>query len=177
MPAPSPSGSTGSAAGMGGRAAPAATGRLVAIELDPDSLGSGGTVIDGERAAAIRDLLEGNTFLPAGRAGAFRLRLAILDNKLVLDVAEAGGGPSVRHILSLAPLARVIKDYFLICDSYEAALRSAPAARIEAIDMGRRGVHNEGAETLRDRLRGKIDVDFETARRLFTLVCALRLKT
>lgn len=161
---------------MGRRTAPAATGRLVAIELDPDSLGSAGTFIDGERTAAIRDLLEGNTFRPAGHAGAFRLRLSIVDGKLVLDVADSGGAAVIRHVLSLTPLARVIKDYFMICDSYQAALPSAPAARIEAIDMGRRGVHNEGAETLRDRLKGKIEVDFETARRLFTLLCVLHIR-
>jgi len=92
----------------------------------------------------------------------------------VLDVAEAGGGAVARHILSFTPLARVVKDYFLICESYREALRSTSASRIEAIDMGRRGIHNEGAETLIARLDGKIEMDFATARRLFTLVCALR---
>ena len=151
------------------------TGRLVAVELDAGSLRPASGITEGDRAAAIRDLLDRNTFVPGGRAGSFRLRLSIVDRKLALDVADSAGQPVVRHVLSLTPLARVIKDYFLICDSYAAALATAPA-RIEAIDMGRRGVHNEGAEALRERLRGKIEVDFETARRLFTLVCALRPK-
>ena len=111
---------------------------------------------------------------PAGAGGAFSLRLSIADKKLVLDVADDAGAPVVRHILSLTPLARVVKDYFLVCESYYAAVRTTSPSRIEAIDMGRRGLHNEGAEVLRDRLSGKIDMDFETARRLFTLVCALR---
>ena len=155
---------------------PADSGHLVAVELDPDSLASGDTFLDSERAAAIHALLEANSFLPAGRTGTFRLRLSVVDNKLVLDVADAKRAPIARHILSLTPLTRVIKDYFLICESYNAAVDAAPASRIEAIDMGRRGVHNEGAETLRERLKGKIEIDFETARRLFTLVCALRWK-
>ena len=161
---------------MGRAVSPTANGRLVAVELDPDSLASAGSFIDSERAAAIHDLLEANSFFPAGRSGAFRLRLSVVDKKLVLDVADEDRAPIVRHILSLTPLSRMIKDYFLICESHHDALRTAPASRIEAIDMGRRGVHNEGAETLRERLKGKIEVDFETARRLFTLVCALRWK-
>jgi uncharacterized protein (UPF0262 family) len=149
--------------------------RLVAVEIDPRSLAAAEDLVDAERRAAIRDLLADNRFRPVGRpGGSFSLRLSVADRKLVLDVAEAGGGAVARHILSFTPLARVVKDYFLICESYREALRSTSASRIEAIDMGRRGIHNEGAETLIARLDGKIEMDFATARRLFTLVCALR---
>ena len=127
-----------------------------------------------ERETAIRDLLADNSFEPAGRAaGRFRLRLSVREDKLVLDVEDAEATPVIRHVLSLRPLERVVKDYFLICESHAQALRSGHRDRIEAIDLGRRGIHNEGAETLRERLAGKIDIDFQTARRLFTLVCAL----
>jgi uncharacterized protein (UPF0262 family) len=152
-------------------------GWLVAVDLDADSLATSRDFIEYERATAIRDLIAENAFLPAGRAaGAFRLALSIRDGKLVLDIADADGRPVARHVLSLSPLKRVIKDYFLICDSYYAAVRNVGPSQIEAIDMGRRGVHNEGATILRDRLKSKIAVDFETARRLFTLVCALAWK-
>ena len=96
------------------------------------------------------------------------------ENRLVLDIADDMDAPVVRHILSLTPLKRVVKDYFLVCESYYDAIRTGAPARIEAIDMGRRGIHNEGAEILAARLSGKVDLDFDTARRLFTLVCALR---
>jgi uncharacterized protein (UPF0262 family) len=149
-------------------------GRLVAVEIDPASLSATQNFIDAERRTAIRDLVADNRFSPGGRGGAYSLRLSIADKKLVLDVMDESGAPVVRHILSLTPLARVIKDYFMVCESYYEAVRIAPPSRIEAIDMGRRGIHNEGAEVLVGRLSGKIDMDFETARRLFTLVCALR---
>lgn len=152
-------------------------GWLISVELDDDSLATSRAYIESERAAAIRDLIADNAFLPAvASGGAFRLRLSIQDGKLALDVADADGEPVVCHILSLSPLRRVIKDYFLICDSYYAALQSPNPSQIEAIDMGRRGVHNEGATILRERLAGKIAIDVETARRLFTLVCALAWK-
>lgn len=149
-------------------------GRLVMVEIDPASLSTAQTFIDAERRTAIRDLVADNRFSPAGRGGAYGLRLSIADRKLVLDVMDEGGAPVVRHVLSLTPLSRVIKDYFMVCESYYEAIHVAPPSRIEAIDMGRRGIHNEGAEVLIGRLSGKIDMDFETARRLFTLVCALR---
>jgi uncharacterized protein (UPF0262 family) len=153
------------------RAAPA--GRLVAVDIDSDLL-SGADFVAHERATAIRDLIADNSFLPAGRdSGSFRLGLSIQDGKLVLDVADAEGAGSIRHILSLSPLRSVVKDYFMICDSYYAAVRGSGPSQIEAIDMGRRGVHNEGARILAERLDAKIRVDFDTARRLFTLVCAL----
>jgi len=152
-------------------------GWLVAVNLDTGSLATSRTFIEFERATAIRDLIADNSFLPAGReGGTFRLRLAILEGKLVLDIADADAMPVARHILSLAPLRRVIKDYFLILDSYYSAVSNARAGQIEAIDMGRRGIHNEGATILQERLEAKVAVDFDTARRLFTLVCALTWK-
>lgn len=155
----------------------APAGWLISVELDADSLATSRDFIEYERATAIRDLIDENAFLPAvGGGGAFRLGLSIRDGKLAFDVSDAGGRPVVCHILSLSPLRRVIKDYFLICDSYYAALQNAGPSQIEAVDMGRRGVHNEGATILRERLSGKIAIDFETARRLFTLVCALAWK-
>ena len=153
------------------------TGRLVAVELDEVSIARSRSYIEHERATAIHDLIADNAFQPVGKSGtAFRLRLSIVEQKLVFDIALADRTPVVRHILSLTPFSRVVKDYFIICDSYYAAIRTAGPAQIEAIDMGRRGIHNEGSTLLRDRLDGKIDVDFETARRLFTLVCALHWK-
>jgi uncharacterized protein (UPF0262 family) len=152
-------------------------GWLAAVDLDAESLATSRTFIAYERATAIRDLIAENSFLPAGQQGGpFRLHLSIRDGKLVLDIAEADGHQIVRHILSLTPLRRVIKDYFMICDSYYNAVRSAGPGQIEAIDMGRRGVHNEGSSILRERLEAKVAVDFDTARRLFTLVCALAWK-
>ncbi len=152
-------------------------GRLVAVDLDEESIESTHSFIEAERAVAIQDLVSDNSFRPVGRGGdAFRLHISVRDSRLVLAVADRHGTPVVTHILSLAPFARVVKDYFLICESYYAAVRAASASQIEAIDMGRRGIHNEGAETLRERLAGKIEVDFNTARRLFTLLCALRWK-
>ena len=153
------------------------TGRLIAVELDEISIARSRAYIEHERATAIHDLISENSFRPVGRPeGTFRLRLSIIDSKLVLDVASPDRTPIIRHILSLTQLSRVVKDYFLICDSYYAAIRTATPSQIEAIDMGRRGIHNEGSTLLRERLNGKIDMDFETARRLFTLVCALHWK-
>ena len=154
-----------------------AHGRLVAVEIDPASLRPVRSFIDDERAAAVRDLIADNVFDPVSGAGeAFRLRLSVADGKLVLDIANAEGAPHARHILSLTPLRRVVKDYFMICEAYNRAAHGEAPVHIEAIDVGRRGLHNEGAEILRERLSGRISVDFPTARRLFTLVCALYWK-
>jgi len=149
-------------------------GRLVSVEIDPASLAAAESYVEAERRSAIRDLLAENRFAPGGAPGAYRLLLSVAENRLVLDVTAADGTPRARHILSLTPLKRVVRDYFLVCESYYEAVRGGAPARIEAIDMGRRGIHNEGAGILADRLAGKIDLDFDTARRLFTLVCALR---
>lgn len=154
-----------------------AGGRLVAIALDERSIARTHAFIEAERAVAIDDILAENSFDPAGHAGGtFRLLLSVRDGKLVFDIRDEAGRPLATHILSMQPFARVVKDYFLICESHVAAVRTGGAARIEAVDMGRRGIHDEGAGILRDRLAGKIGLDHRTARRLFTLLCALRWK-
>ncbi len=146
----------------------------MAVDIDTDLMATARDFVAYEREAAIRDLIADNAFLPAGReGGTFRLGLSIQDAKLVLEVADAAGEGAIRHILSLSPLRSVIKDYFMVCDSYYAAVRDSSPSQIEAIDMGRRGLHNEGARILAERLKAKISMDFDTARRLFTLVCAL----
>lgn len=127
-----------------------------------------------ERAVAIFDLIEENTFEPAGHdGGPYRLYISLVDSKLVFSIKTEDDRDVSTHILSLTPFRRIIKDYFLICESYYEAIRSSTPSQIEAIDMGRRGIHNDGSQTLMDRLSGKIKVDFDTARRLFTLVCVL----
>lgn len=148
--------------------------RLVDVELD-ESIGRSTPDVEHERAVAIFDLIEDNSFQPTGdeNGGPYRLKLSLVDSKLVFSVTRESGEAVVTHILSLTPFRRVVKDYFLICESYYAAIRSATPSHIEAIDMGRRGLHNEGSQTLMDRLAGKIEVDFDTARRIFTLVCVL----
>lgn len=152
-------------------------GRLVAVAIDPASLRPAGTFIDHERTVAIRDLIAENVFDLAVRPGEpYRLLLSVADGKLVLDIAGEDETPLVRHVLSLSPLRRVVKDYFLICEAYNRAVHGSAPVHIEAIDVGRRGLHNEGAEILRDRLEGRVAIDFPTARRLFTLVCALYWK-
>jgi uncharacterized protein (UPF0262 family) len=148
--------------------------RLVKVTLDEASIGRSHPDIEHERAVAIYDLLEANSFAPEGHEGGpYALELTIADNRLVFDVRLEDETPVVAHLLSLTPFKRIIKDYFLICDSYYQAIRTASPAQIEAIDMGRRGLHNEGSELLMERLKGKIDVDFDTARRLFTLIAVL----
>jgi uncharacterized protein (UPF0262 family) len=150
---------------------------LIAVEIDPASLAPARPVAEAERAAGIRDLIAENTFAPAGAGeGAFRLALSLIDGKLALDIAAEDGAPIARHLLSLTPLRRVLKDYHLVCEAYYAAASGEVPMRIEAVDVGRRGLHNEGAEILRERLEGKVSMDFATARRLFTLVSALHRK-
>src|SRR5262249_1706765 len=118
--------------------------------------------------------IEENSFEPIGHPGGpYRLNISLVDSKLVFDIRTEAGGDVVKHILSLTPFRRIVKDYFMICESYYEAIRSATPSKIEAIDMGRRPIHNEGSQTLKDRLNGKINIDFDTARRLFTLVCVL----
>jgi uncharacterized protein (UPF0262 family) len=151
--------------------------RLVAVTLDEHSIGRSGSDVDHERAVAIYDLIEQNSFAPAGHEGGpYALALSISDNRLVFDIRHADGTPIVAHLLSLTPLRRIVKDYFLICDTYYRAIRTSTPSQIEAIDMGRRGLHNEGSELLMERLKEKIDLDFDTARRLFTLICVLHWK-
>ena len=147
--------------------------RLFDVVLD-DSIGRSTLDVEHERAVAIFDLIEENRFEPVGHAGGpYRLQLSLVDSKLVFSISTESGEAVATHILSLTPLRRIIKDYFMICESYYEAIRSSTPSQIEAIDMGRRGIHNEGSEILQDRLKGKILLDFDTSRRLFTLVCVL----
>jgi uncharacterized protein (UPF0262 family) len=153
------------------------TQRIVKIELDEDSAGRRSPEIEQERAIAIFDLVEENTFAPAiEHPGPYHLRLGIEESRLVVDVRDTDDTDLHRFILSLTPFRRIVKDYFEVCDSYYRAIRTASPSQIEAIDMGRRGLHNEGSEILRERLKGKVEIDFNTARRLFTLICALHIR-
>jgi uncharacterized protein (UPF0262 family) len=153
------------------------TQRLVAVELDEESIGTVNADIEHERKVAIYDLLEQNVFAPAGHdSGPYALHLKIDGARLVFDIRTETGDPLVAHLLSLTPLRRIVKDYYMICDSYYAAIRTATPDKIEAIDMGRRGIHNDGSRVLMERLRDKVEIDHDTARRLFTLVCVLHWK-
>jgi uncharacterized protein (UPF0262 family) len=153
------------------------TKRLVAVLLDEDSIGRSNPDIEHERRVAIYDLIEQNSFCPAGHdGGPYALQLGIVENRLVFAVRLADGEPLVAHHLSLTPFRRVVKDYFLMCESYFNAIRTLSPSQIEAIDMGRRGLHNEGSELLLERLKDKISLDFDTARRLFTLITVLHWK-
>ena len=150
--------------------------RLQSVELDAESLAAVSRDQEQERQIAIFDLIEENFFFPEGaEGGPYDLKMGLLENRLVLDVR----GPTYerRHILSLSPFRTLIKDYFMICDSYYQAIRNATPTQIEALDMGRRGLHNEASELLQTRLRGKIETDLDTARRLFTLICALHWRS
>ena len=153
-------------------------GKLIDVELD-ETIGRATPDVEHERNVAIFDLIEENVFNPAGapEGGRFKLKLSLADKRLVFDIRNEAGEPLVAHILSLTPFRKVIKDYFLICDSYYEAIRSSTPQQIEAIDMGRRGIHNDGSTTLMERLKGKIDVDLDTARRLFTLICVLHWRS
>lgn len=148
--------------------------RLIEIRLDDKSIGRAPPDVEHERAVAIYDLIEENCFRPVEAVpGPYRLVLSLVENRLVFDVSTESGEPVVTHILSLTPLRKIVKDYFLICESYYEAIKTSSPSRIEAIDMGRRGIHNDGSKLLQERLEGKIGLDFDTARRLFTLVCVL----
>lgn len=148
--------------------------RLIDVELD-ETIGRSTPDVEHERAVAIFDLIEENSFRPVidEGNGPYKLKLSLAESRLVFAISREDGATVVTHILSLTPFRRIVKDYYMICESYYDAIRSATPSHIEAIDMGRRGLHNEGSQTLLDRLAGKIDIDFDTARRLFTLVCVL----
>lgn len=158
----------------------ASRNRLAEIVLDPASIGRGNANIEHEREVAIYDLLDENSFELEGRdEGPYKLTIGLVDDKLALTVysaAQEQDEPIVAHYLSLTPFKRIMKDYFLVLDSYYQAIRSAQPSRIQAIDMGRRGLHDEGSRVLVERLEGKVKIDFDTARRLFTLVSALHWK-
>ncbi len=148
--------------------------RLIAIVLDETSIGRAPPDIEHERAVAVYDLIEENSFKPVDQPdGPYRLALSLVERRLVFNIRSETEESLVTHILSLTPFRKIVKEYFLICESYYEAIKTGSPNRIEAIDMGRRGVHNEGSRLLMDRLDGKIIVDFDTARRLFTLVCVL----
>ena len=150
---------------------------LVAVTLDENSIGRSSADIEHERAVAIYDLIEQNAFACIGHEGGpYTLHLGMTENRLVFDVRRADGTPVIAHLLSLTPMRRIVKDYFLICDSYYRAIRTATPSQIEAIDMGRRSLHDEGSRVLMERLKRKIEVDFDTARRLFTLITVLHWK-
>ena len=151
--------------------------RLVAVTLDEASIGRSSRDVEHERAVAIYDLIEQNSFAPVGHEGGpYALHLSLTDNRLVFDIRLADGKPVVAHHLSISRFRKIVKDYFLVCDSYYAAIRTATPDRIEAIDMGRRGLHDEGSRILQDAIKSKVTLDFDTARRLFTLICVLHWK-
>lgn len=151
--------------------------RITEVFLDEKDFVARSPDIEHERNVAIFDLIEENHFTPAGSdGGPYHLRLAIKDNRLVFDVRLEDDSEHGQLLLSLSPFRRIVKDYFMVCESYFDAIKNASPSRIEAIDMGRRGLHNEGSEILRERLRDKIEIDFNTARRLFTLICVLHIK-
>ncbi|CAH1655999.1 conserved hypothetical protein [Hyphomicrobiales bacterium] len=150
---------------------------LVGVTLDENSLGRGSPDQEHERAVAIYDLIERNSFtVPEHDGGPYLAHLALVERRLVFEIKQSDGSPVMTHHLSLSPFRRIIKDYELVCESYYAAIRTATPAQIEAIDMGRRGLHDEAAGILAERLANKVEVDFDTARRLFTLIYALHWK-
>jgi uncharacterized protein (UPF0262 family) len=151
--------------------------RLVEVTLDSGSIGRNSADVEHEREVAIFDLLERNSFALESRdGGPYTLHLSLADNRLVFTVGDEDRKPIVHVMLSLSPFRRLVKDYFLMCESYYQAIKTQPPSRIEAIDMGRRGLHDEGSRLLMERLKGKVLVDIATARRLFTLICALHWK-
>ena len=146
--------------------------RLQSVEIDETSLAAASRDVEHERQVAIFDLLEENLFAPEGAAGGpYDLRLSLVEGRLVMDIT--GPDYARRHMLSLSPFRTIVRDYFMICESYYAAIRQSTPSQIEALDMGRRGLHDEGSRLLRERLSGKVETDHDTARRLFTLICAL----
>ena len=153
--------------------------RLIDLVLDESTIGRGNADVEHERAVAIFDLLEENTFWPVGHKldgdhrAEYKLTLAVIEQRLVFAIRLADDSDVATHILSLTPFRRLVKDYYQICESYYEAIRSATPSQIEAIDMARRGIHMEGARVLQERLEGKAVIDIDTARRLFTLICVL----
>jgi uncharacterized protein (UPF0262 family) len=149
--------------------------RIIDIVLDEESVARRSPEVEHERAVALFDLIEENDFALVGTPGPYRLRIGIFEQRLVFDVRDTEDTKLRDIVLSLTPFRKVVKDYFLICESYYAAIKKLSPSQIEALDMGRRGLHNEGSELLRERLDGKIEIDLDTARRLFTLICALHI--
>ncbi len=151
--------------------------RIINIFLDENSLVRRAAHVEHERKVAVYDILEDNHFAPVGdKRGPYTLHLGIEDNRLVFDIRTEGGERLDRFTLPLNSFRKIVKDYFMVCESYFEAIKTAPPSRIEALDMGRRGLHNEGSDIIRDRLEGKVDIDKRTARRLFTLICVLHIR-
>jgi uncharacterized protein (UPF0262 family) len=153
------------------------TQRIVKIDLDERSVVRRNADIEHERAVAIFDLLEENQFAPAaGHEGPFHLQIGLEEGRLMVDIRDTQSRQLDRFAVALQPFRGIMRDYFLICESYYSAIRTASPSKIEAIDIGRRSLHNEGSELLRDQLAGKVDLDLDTARRLFTLICVLHIR-
>jgi uncharacterized protein (UPF0262 family) len=153
------------------------TSRLVNISLDERTVVRRSPDVEHERAVAMFDLLEDNHFALAGdHSGPYCLHLSVQDNRLLFDIRDEAEQPIEVVALPLAPFRRIVKDYFTVCETYFDAIKTASPSKIEAIDMGRRGLHNEGSEILRERLGSRVEVDFDTARRLFTLLCVLHIR-
>jgi len=153
-------------------------GRLIEVRFDSASIARHPNPdIEQERQVAIHDLIDCNSFeLVDGSSGPYRLILGHVNTRLVFDVRNEHGEPLTTHTLSVAPLRRIVRDYFLLCESYYDAVKSAPSSRIEALDISRRGLHDEGSHKVVERLAEKIKVDHNTGRQLFTLICALHWK-
>ncbi len=151
--------------------------KLVGVFLDEQSVVSRSAQVDHERKVAIYDLIEQNSFRPAGNyPGPFNLHLSVEDNRFVFEIRDIDDNKLNRFTQPLSPLRAIIKDYFMICDSYYKAIKISTPLKIEAIDVGRRSMHNEGAQILQERLADKVEIDSETARRLFTLICILHIR-
>ena len=151
--------------------------RLIDIQLDEKSVVRRSPEVEHERAVAIFDLLEENLFAPEGLdGGPYKLQLSIEETRLKFDISDEADAPLKQVSLSLSPFRRLVKDYFTVCETYFEAIKTASPSRIESIDMGRRGLHNEGSDVLRERLDGKVTIDKDTARRLFTLICVLHIR-
>ena len=151
--------------------------RIIRIELDERSVVRRNPDVEHERAVAIFDLLEENSFAPIGEySGPYHLHLGIEENRLVFDIRAEDGAVLGKVLMPLTPFRTVIKDYFTVCETYYDAIKRASPSQIEALDMGRRALHNEGSQILRERLDGKIELDLNTSRRLFTLICVLHIR-
>jgi uncharacterized protein (UPF0262 family) len=150
---------------------------IIDISLDEKSVARRSPEVEHERAVALFDLMEDNHFVLLGsESGPYKLHIGVFEQRLMFSVHAVDDRKLRDIILSLTPFRKVVKDYFLVCESYYAAIKKLSPSQIEALDMGRRGLHNEGSELLRERLAGKIEIDLDTARRLFTLICALHIK-
>ena len=162
-------------------ASPSSEHRIAKVDLDEATILWRNADIEQERRVAIFDLIEDNMFRPVkaaarGSNGPYHLKLAVMDGRLDMRIEETDGALAERIVLGMARFRRPIREYFAICDSYYQAIRKATPSEIETIDMARRGVHNQAAELLLERLEGKIETDFATARRLFTLICVLHIR-